>query len=201
MEECPKLWENEVFRMWKAGSLEVNVSLAMNFVGTCHVEYDTQRMILDISDAMIIHYPAAQVDKVGVDDSTREIPDNDDDDDDDDMDKDIQQMAIEIGTKSDDSGFLSSGAGSIRIDALMGPGVEWMGEMPSYWMMATAISSCSRMHMASRNVEAAGQSFDTFIKDRAAGSGTGDMMGGQVLLWDFTTPQELEIFMPWPMSR
>ena len=66
------------------------------------------------------------------------------------------------------------------------------GETPSYQMTAPAISSCSGMHTASCNVEAARQSFDTFIKHRAAGSGIGDVMGGQALLRDFTTPQELE---------
>ena len=190
MEEYSKLWENEVFMMWKAGSPGVNVGLAMNFVCTCRMEYDAQRMILDISDAMIIHYPAAQVDEEDVGDSTGEI--QDDDDDDDDVDKDIQQTATEIGTKSDDSSFHGSGVGSIRIDALAGPGVEWTGETPSYQMMAPAISSHSRMHTLSYNVEAAGQSFDTFIKHRAAGSGVGDVTGGQALLRDFTTPQELE---------
>ena len=63
MKEYSKLWENEVFMMWKAGSPGVDVSLAMNFVCTCHMEYDAQRMILDISDAMIICYPPAQVDE------------------------------------------------------------------------------------------------------------------------------------------
>ena len=48
------------------------------------------------------------------------------------------------------------------------------------------------MHTASHNVEAARQSFNTFIKHRAAGSGVGDVMGGQALLQDFITPQELE---------
>ena len=61
-------------------------------------------------------------------------------------------------------------------------------------MTAPAISSRSRIHTASCNVEATRQSFDTFIKHRAAGSGVGDVMGGQALLWDFTTPQELESF-------
>ena len=193
MEEYSKLWENEVFMMWKAGSPGVNVGLAMNFVCTCCMEYDAQRMILDISDATIIHYPAAQVDEEDAGDSTGEIPDDDDDDDDnDDVDEDIQQTATEIGTKSDDSGFHGSGVGSVRIDALVGPGVEWMGETPSYQMTALAISSCSAMHTSSCNVEAAGQSFDTFIKHHAAGSGIGDVTGGQALLRDFTTPQELE---------
>ena len=193
IEEYSKLWENEVFMTWKAGSPGVDVSLAMNFVCTCLTEYDAQRMILDISDATIIHYPAAEVDEEAAGDSTREIPDDDNDDDDDDgVDEDIQQAATEIGTKSDDSGFHGSGVGSIRIDALTGPGIEWMGEMPSYQMTALAISSHSRMHTSSCNVEAAGQSFDTFIKHCAAGSGVGDVMGGQALLWDFTTPQELE---------
>ena len=59
-------------------------------------------------------------------------------------------------------------------------------------MTAPAISSCSGMHTVSRNVEDARQSFDTFIKDHAAGSSIGDVMGGQALLRDFTTPQELE---------
>ena len=156
------------------------------------MEYDAQRIILDISDEMIIHYPAAQVDEEDADNSSGEIPDDDDDDDDDDVDEDIQQTAIEIGIKSDDSGFHGSGVGSTRIDALAGPGVKWMGETPSYQVTAPAISSRSRMHTLFRNVEATRQSFDTFIKDRAAGSGVGDVMGGQALLWDFTTPQELE---------
>ena len=189
MEEYSKLWENEVFMMWKAGSLGVDVSLAMNFICTCRTEYDAQRMILDISNATIIHYPVAQVDEEDAGDSTREIPDDDHDDD---VDKDIQQMATEISTKSDDSGFHGSGVWSIRIDALVGPGVEWMGETPSYQMTAPAISSHSGMHTSSCNIEAAGQSFDTFIKHRAAGSSVGDVMGGQALLRDFTTPQEFE---------
>ena len=193
MEEYSKLWENEVFMMWKAGSLGVDVGLAMNFIHTCRTEYNAQRMILDISDAMIICYLAAQVDEEDAGDSTGEIPDNDDnDDDDDDVDKNIQQTATEISTKSDDSGFHGSGVRNIRIDALTGPGVEWMREMPSYQMTAPAISSRSRMHTSSCNVEAAGQSFDTFIKHHAAGSGIGAVMGGQALLQDFTTQQELE---------
>ena len=193
MEEYSKLWENEVFMMWKAGSPGVDVSLAMNFVHTCRTEYDTQRMILDISDATIIRYPAAQVDEEDAGDSTRDILDDDDDDDnDDDVDEDIQQTATEIGTKSDNSGFHSSGVGSTRIDALMGPGVEWMGETPSYQVTAPAISSCSGMHTVSCNVEAARHSFNTFIKHPAAGSSIGDVTGSQALLRDFTTPRELE---------
>ena len=128
MEEYSKLWENEVFVMWKAGSPGVDVGLAMNFVCTCRTEYDAQRMILDISDATIIHYPVAQVDEEDAGDSTGEIPD--DDDDDDDVDEDIQQTATEIGTKSDNSSFHGSGVGSIKIDALMGPGVKWTGRHP-----------------------------------------------------------------------
>ena len=66
------------------------------------------------------------------------------------------------------------------------------GQDPSYQMTALAISSHSGMHTLSCNVEAARQSFDTFIKHLAAGSGVGDVMGGQALLRYFTTPQELE---------
>ena len=186
MEEYSKLLENEVFVMWKAGSLGVNVGLAMNFVCTCCTEYDAQRMILDIFDVTIICYPAAQVDEEDAGDSTGEIPDDDD------VEEDIQQMATEIGTKSDDSGFHGNRVRSVRIDALTGPGVKWMGETPSYQMTALAISSHSGMHTSSCNVEAARQSFDTFIKHRAAGSGIDDVTGSQALLQDFTTPQELE---------
>ena len=110
--------------MWKAGSPGVDVGLAMNFVSTCHAEYDAQRIILDISDEMIIHYLAAQMDEEDVGDSTGEILDNDNDNDDDDEDEDIQETAAEIGTKSDDSGFHGSGARGTRIEALTGPGVE-----------------------------------------------------------------------------
>ena len=178
---------------WKAGSPGVDVGLAMNFICTCCMEYDAPRMILDISDAMIIRYLAAQVDEEDAGNSTGEIlDDNDDDNDDNDVDEDIQQTATEIGTKSDDSGFHGSGVGSIRIDALAGPGVKWTGETPSYQMMAPAISSHSGMYTSSYNVEVAGQSFDTFIKHCAAGSCVGDVMGGQALLQDFTTPQKLE---------
>ena len=177
---------------WKAGSLEVDVGLAMNFIHTCRTEYDAQRIILDISHVMIIRYPAAQVDEKDAGDSTRGILDDDDDDDDNDVDEDIQQTATEISTKLDDSSFYGSGVESTRIDALVGPGVKWMGETPSYQVMAPAISSHSGMHTASCNVEAAGQSFNTFIKHRAAGSGLGDVTCGQALLRDFTTPQELE---------
>ena len=88
--------------------------------------------------------------------------------------------------------FLGSGVGSTRIDALLGPRVKWMGEMPSYQMTAPAISSRSGMHTSSCNVEATRQSFNTFIKHHAAGSSIGDVMGGQALLQDFTTPQEVE---------
>ena len=178
MEEYSKLWENEVFMTWKAGSPGVDVGLAMNFVCTCCTEYDTQRMILDISDATIICYPAAQVDEEDAGDSTREILDDNDDD----VDEDIQQTATEIGTKSDDSGFHCSGVRSIRIDALAGPGVEWTGDTPSYQMTAPAISSHSGMHTSSCNVEATGQGFDTFIKHHAAGFSVGDVTGGQALL-------------------
>ena len=101
-------------------------------------------------------------------------------------------MATEISTKSDDSGFHGSGVVSIKIDVLAGPGVKWTGETSSYQMTAPAISSRSAMHTLSCNVEAAGQSFNTFIKHRAAGSGVGDVISSQALLRDFTTPQELE---------
>ena len=38
MEEYSKLWENEVFMTWKAGSLGVDVGLAINFVCTCRTK-------------------------------------------------------------------------------------------------------------------------------------------------------------------
>ena len=96
---------------------------------------------------------------------------------------------MEVGAKSYDSSFHGSGT---RIEALAGPGVEWMVKTPFYDMSAPAISSHSGVHTAPLNVEATGLSFDTFIKDCAADSGVGHVMGGQAYLRDSTTPQELK---------
>ena len=129
MEEYSKLWENEVFMTWKVGSPGVDVGLAMNFICTCRTEYDAPED--DTRHFQCNDYPPAQVDEEDVGDPNGEIPDDDNDDgDDDDVDKDIQQTPTEIGTKSDDTSFHGSGVRSIKIDALVGPGVKWMGRRP-----------------------------------------------------------------------
>ena len=75
-------------------------------------------MILDISDATIICYRQPRwMRKMRAILPERSPDDDDDDNDDDDVDKDIQQTATEIGTKSDDSGFHGSGVGSISIES------------------------------------------------------------------------------------
>ena len=40
--------------------------------------------------------------------------------------------------------------------------------------------------------EVSGASFDAFLNACADGSGIGEIMGGQVLLWDYTTAAELK---------
>ena len=67
-----------------------------------------------------------------------------------------------------------------------------MGKVPSYSLKAPAVGSQSSMHMASRSGEVVGSSFNAFLKERADGSGVGELMGGQALLQDYTTAAELK---------
>ena len=54
------------------------------------------------------------------------------------------------------------------------------------------MGSQSSMHMASHSEEATRSSFDAFLRERADGSGIGKLVGGQVLLRDYTTAVELK---------
>ena len=62
LEDFPKLWQNSTYITWKEGSPGEDVGLAMTLVATCHKEFDTRRMVLDISDKTIIRYLALKVD-------------------------------------------------------------------------------------------------------------------------------------------
>ena len=59
-------------------------------------------------------------------------------------------------------------------------------------MKALAVGSQSGMYMAFHSEEVTGFSFDASLKEYADGSGVGELMGGQALLWDFTTMAELK---------
>ena len=48
------------------------------------------------------------------------------------------------------------------------------------------------MHMVSHSEEATGSSFNAFLREHTDGSGVGKLMGGQALLWDYTTAAELK---------
>ena len=50
----------------------------------------------------------------------------------------------------------------------------------------------SGMHMVSCSEGATESSFDTFLREHAEGSGIGELMGGQVLLRDYTRVAELK---------
>ena len=54
MEDYPKLWQNSTYITWKAGSPGEDVGVAMTFVSTCRREFDTRRVVVDISDEMAI---------------------------------------------------------------------------------------------------------------------------------------------------
>ena len=64
--------------------------------------------------------------------------------------------------------------------------------MPSYPLKALTVGSQSGMHMASHSKGATESSFDTFLRECAKGSGIGELMGGQALLWDYTIAVELK---------
>ena len=46
--------------------------------------------------------------------------------------------------------------------------------------------------MASHSEEVTGSSFDAFLKECSDRSSIGELMGGQALLWDYTTAEELK---------
>ena len=199
MEEYPKLWQNSIYTTWKAGFPRKEVSLAMTFISTSHREFDSGQLVLDISDGAAIWYPALKVDDKGNDgnESTGDAAedDNDEDDsDDDDLDGDLHKMVTEIANKTDDSGFCSGAEDNLKIEPLSSPKMTWMGKVPSYSLRALAVSCStqSSMHMASCSREMSGASFDTFLNVRTDGSSIGELMGGQALLWDYTTVAELK---------
>ena len=145
MEEYPKLWQNSIYTTWKAGSPREEVGLAMTFVSTSHREFDSGRLILDISDGVAIRYPALKVDNEdnGNESTSDAVEDDDDEDDsdDDDLDRDLHKTVKEIANKTDDSGFHSGAEDNSKIKPLSGPGTTWMGKVPSYLLRAPAVSS------------------------------------------------------------
>ena len=196
MEEYPKLWQNEIYTTWKAGCPGVEVGLAMTFVSMSHREFDSGQLTLHIADTAAIRYPALRVDNIDDGDkSTGEVAEDDsdeDDSDDEDVDEDLHKMVTEIATKTDDSDFHSEAEDNTRLEVILGPGTSWMGKAPSYSLKALAVGSQSSMHMASCSEEATGSSFDAFLREHTDGSGIGELMGGQALLWDYTMAAELK---------
>ena len=195
MEEYPKLWQNATYTTWKAGCPGVEVGLAITFVSMSHREFDSGQLVLDIADTAAIWYPALRVDDINNGKSTGEVAeddDNEDDSDDEDVDEDLHKTATEIATKMDDSGFCSDAEDNTQLEVILGPGTSWTGRVPSYSLKALAMGSQSSTHMASCSEEVAGSSFDAFLKECTHGSGVGELMGGQALLWDYTTVAELK---------
>ena len=100
MEEYPKLWWNSIYTTWKAGSPRVKVGLAMTFISTSCREFDSGRLVLDITDGAAIRYPASKVDDDdNGDESTGDaVEDNNDEDDsdDDNLDEDLHKTATEL---------------------------------------------------------------------------------------------------------
>ena len=196
MEEYPKQGQNEIYTTWKAGCPGEEVGVAMTFVSMSCREFDSGQLTLDIADTVAIQYLVSRVDNVdNGDESTCEVAEDDsdeDDSDDEDVDEDLHKTVTEIATKMDYSGFRSEAEDNTRLEVISGPGTSWMGKAPSYSLKALAVGSQSRMHMASHSEEATGSSFDAFLRECTNGSGVGELMGGQALLWDYTTAAELK---------
>ena len=193
MEEYPKLWQNSIYTTWKAGCPRIEVGLAITFVSMSRREFDSGRLTLDIADMAAIRYPTSRVDDG--DESTGEAAEDDNDEidsNDEDVDEDLHKTVTEIATKTDDSGFRSDAEDGTRLEVISGPGTSWTGRVLSYSLKAPAVGSQSGMHTASHSEEVTGSSFDAFLKERADGSGVGELMGGQALLWDYTTVAELK---------
>ena len=79
-------WQNSSYNIWKAGYPGEEVSLAMTFISASCREFDSGRLVLDISDGAAIRYLASKVDdNDDGDESTGdavEEEDNEDDSDD-----------------------------------------------------------------------------------------------------------------------
>ena len=151
MEEFPKLWQNTTYRSWKAGCPSEEVGIAMTLVSTNHREFDSQRLVVDISDAMTIWYPALNVDEDSGGDSTvvgHDIDDNKDDiNDKEDLDEELQKMVMEVANKTDDSGFRSGVEDNPRIEVLVGSSATWTnGTALSYPLKLAGLSSSSQEH-------------------------------------------------------
>ena len=104
MEEFPKLWWNSTYISRKAGCSGEEVGIAMTLVSTNHREFNSQRLIVDISDAMTIRYPVLKVnedsgsDSMAVDDDDDD--DNDDSNDEEDLDEELKKMAMEVSNNT-----------------------------------------------------------------------------------------------------
>ena len=152
MEEFPKLWWNTTYRSWKAGCPSEEVGIAMTLVSTNHREFDPQRLVVDISDAKTIQYPALNVDEDSGSDSTVVGHDDDDDEDDsndkEDLDEELQKTVMEVAKKTDDSGFWSGIEDNPRIKVLVGSSVTWTtGTALSYPLKLAGLSSSSQEHL------------------------------------------------------
>ena len=198
MEDFPKLWQNSIYITWKQGFPSEDVGLAMTLVSTCHREFNTKRMVLDLSDEAIIKYLVLKVDDDEVDSNddasmAGDSESEDDSSDSDDIDNDLQQMALDVANKTDDSGFWSGTDEHPKIKVLPGTGTHWTGMAPSYLLGAPAgsLSFFSSSHAATQSQKLTGASFDEYVQHAAGQFGSvGELMGGQVLLKDHTSPGE-----------
>ena len=199
MEYYPKLWQNSVYITWKQGFPSEDVGLAMTLVATCRMEYDTNQMVLDLADKSIIKYPALRVDDEGADGNNDasmagDCVSEDDSSDSEDIDDDLQQVALEVANKTNDSGFQSGTNEHSKIEVLPGNGTRWTGLPQRYSLGAPARNSSflSGSRVATQSEKTTGASFDQYIQHAAGRSGrVGELMGGQALLQDHTSPSEL----------
>ena len=74
MEEMPKLWQN-INITWKAGTPGQDVGLALTAVTTNCKEYDNKKMVVDISNEVLIKYLALNLNEDSVEDDAAEDKD------------------------------------------------------------------------------------------------------------------------------
>ena len=186
MEDFLKLWQNSICITWKQGFPGEDVGLAMTLVATCHMEFNTKQMVLDLSDKAIIKYLALKVDDNEVDgnNDTSMAGDGeskDDSSDSDDINDDLQQTVLDVANKTDDSGFRSGANKHPKIKVLPGTGTHWTDMAPSYSLGAPARSSSflSSSHAATQSEKTTGVSFDKYVQHATGRFGSvGKLMGG-----------------------
>ena len=142
-----------------------DVGLSLIVVTTCCKEYKNRRMVIDISNEVLIQYSASNLDDNSGEDYIEDGKDpmqdmlaggegEDDSDDDEDVEDNIQRMVLKVANRTNDSGFWSSVKHGNKIEVLTGVGVHWTSVVPEYPLGVLAGSSSFQSSHPVRQVSA-----------------------------------------------